>query len=128
MAGYTFDAEGRISNPAEVLILEDPVILMRTVTPLTLRDGALCGALRDDDIAQAEFSIGGAAATAEQTASLRTTLAQQLAPMVNAEVCTRFAAADGGFMATPWFQGTERPELAQRVIWVRPDEGYRVAP
>jgi hypothetical protein len=128
IGGYTFNANGVIDNTADVLIMPQPVIVMRVTAPVTLRGGAICGPLTTADIERATFTIDGAAASAEDTQAIKTALTQQLAPMLNVETCITLTPVDGGFRADSVMAGTPRPELSQRVVWVRPEDGYRVAP
>jgi hypothetical protein len=128
IGGYTFNTNGVIDNTADVLIMPQPVIVMRVISPVTLRDGAICGPLTLADIDGATFTIDGAAASAEDAQSIKTALAEQLAPMLNVETCITLTPVDGGFRADTAMAGTPRPDLSQRVIWVRPEDGYRVAP
>lgn len=128
IAGYTFAADGRIDNPADVLVVPDPLIVMRMSAPVTVRGDAVCGPLTRADISRAEFTINGAPASAEDTAGLREAVAEQIAPMLDIDVCTTFTQADDALRADVTFAGVARPELSQRVIWISPNDGYRIAP
>ncbi len=128
IGAYAFNANGVIDNTADVLIMPQPVVVMRVISPVTLRGGAICGPLTTTDIEGATFTIDGAAASPEDTQAIKTALTQQLAPMLNVETCISLTPVDGGFRADTAMAGTPRPDLAQRVIWVRPEDGYRVAP
>jgi hypothetical protein len=52
LAGYSFEADGKILNKAEVVLQESPLVTMTTVSPVTMRDGAVCGPLSGVDKAQ----------------------------------------------------------------------------
>jgi hypothetical protein len=125
---YVFNANGVIDNVSEILIMPQPVVVMRASSPVTVRNNAICGPLTADDIARATFTIDGRPATDQETANIRTGLTQQLTPMFNVEMCVSVTAADGGYRADSTVGGTARPDLAQPMLWVRPEEGYRVAP
>lgn len=128
MASYTFAPDGTINNASEVLIFPEPVIVMRISSPVTVRAGAVCGPIRQQDIDRAQFTIDGQAAGDENAQTIRGQMAQQLASMINVEVCTTFVPVDGGLRADAVVGGTARPDLVQHVMWVRPADGYHVAP
>lgn len=128
MAGYTFDAQGKISNVSDVLIYPNPAIVMHMTSPVEVRDGAVCGPLRQDDIDHATFTVDGQIPLAEDTQTIRTQFAQQTATLIGVDICTTYTPADAGaFRADATVGGTPHPEMTQTVIWVRPSEGYHVA-
>lgn len=75
LAAYQSGPGGSISNPATVLISAAPPITMSIVTPVTIKAERVCGFVRPEDIAAAEFAVGGMPATASQTALLRQRMA-----------------------------------------------------
>ena len=128
LAGYSFDAQGGIMSQGDVMVMPQPLIVMRVSTPVALRNGAVCGPISPEDLQRATFTIDGVAANETETQNIRAALAQQLAGLLNVDVCTTFTPESGGFRADATFNGAPRPEMTQRVIWVRPDDGWRVAP
>jgi hypothetical protein len=128
LAGYSFDGDS-VSSSGSVMIMPQPLIVMSMTSSATMRDGALCGPLTQGDLDSANFTIEGVAATPEEAANMRAALGQQLAPLMNRDLCTRFAPAPGGGqVAESTLDGTPRPEMNQPVIWVRPEDGYSVGP
>ncbi len=128
LGGYTFAANGVIDNMAWVLIMPEPVVIMRVSSPVVVRNNAICGPLSAADIARATFTIDGAPASEADTRDLRTGLTEQLAPMLNQESCLTMTADGDGFRADTTVGGTPQPQQTQRVIWIGPNDGYRVAP
>jgi hypothetical protein len=128
LGGYTFTANGVIDNVAWVLIMPEPVVIMRISSPVVVRNNAICGPLSAADIARATFTIEGAPASEADTRDLRTGLTEQLAPMLNQESCLTMTADGAVFRAETTVGGTPQPQQTQRVIWIGPDDGYRVAP
>jgi len=100
---------------------------MQTTSPVTIKDGQVCGFIRTEDIDEATFSIDGAAASPEQTAKLR---AQIIAVFEKGifghEICTAYVPDGDGFIAKATIDGVAQPKMDQRVIWVAPKDGYRV--
>lgn len=129
LAGYTFGAHGDITNTGDVAIYPNPVIVVHMTNRVEVRNGAVCGPMRQEDIDHATFTIDGQPATEEQNASMRTQFAQAAASMINVDVCTSYTPApDGTLRAEATVDGTAHPEMAQTVIWVHPGDGYTVAP
>jgi len=128
IGGYTFAADGRIDNPADVLIMAEPLVVMRVSSAVTVREGAVCGPLSREDIERAEFTIDGAPASPEDTQAIRAALQDQLASMIDVDVCTTYTPDGDGFRADVTMAGAPRPELTQRVIWIRPEDGYSIGP
>lgn len=128
ISGFSPGPEGAIINTADVLINPAPVIVMRVISPVTIRNGAICGPLTNEDLNRAHFTIDGQRASDADTQQIRTAMTEQLAPLIGQESCITLTPVDGGLRADTAIAGRARPDLAQRVIWVRADEGYRVAP
>lgn len=126
MAGYAFAADGAITNTADVLIFPEPAIVMHVRSPVTVRDGAVCGPIRQSDLDAAQFTIDGQPAGDDNSELIRSQMREQLASMIDVEVCTRFVPNGDAMRAVATIAG--RPQPDQRVTWVRPEEGYRVAP
>ncbi|ANP44682.1 hypothetical protein [Candidatus Viadribacter manganicus] len=128
LGGYTFAANGVIDNVAWVLIMPEPVVIMRISSPVVVRNNAICGPLSAADIARATFTIQGAPAGEADTRDIRAGLTEQLAPMLNQESCLTLTADGNGFRADTTIGGVPQPQQTQRVIWIGPNDGYRVAP
>ena len=126
LAGYTFGADGVILNQAEVMVSPSPVVTMKTVSPVTVKDGAVCGALSGID--QAEIAIEGRPADAAVTAQIRDQLATAMAPMLGKQVCTTYRREGDSLAADVTIEGVARPEMKTTVRWVHPAEGYAVRP
>jgi hypothetical protein len=128
ISGYTFQANGVIDNPAQVLINPSPAIIMYITSPVAVRNNAICGPFAAADLQRATFTVGGAAANDADTADIRSALTQQLAPMIGRETCMTLTPDGDGFRAETTIGGTPQPQQTQRVIWIGANDGYRVAP
>ncbi|MES1198548.1 MAG: hypothetical protein ABUS48_01035 [Pseudomonadota bacterium] len=127
LAEYRVAPNGDISNPATILIQADPLIVMHSTSKVVIRDHKICGRVLDSDVAAATFDVGGAPASAEATTRLR----QRIGPRIIAqgEVCSLFTSdGAGGYFVSVELNGVRHPEMADIIIWVRPTDGFRVAP
>jgi hypothetical protein len=128
LGSYVFGADGAIENVAEILLMPSPLIVMRASGPVTVENGAICGPLRAEDIANATFTVNGSPASAEEATQIRAAMQQQLAPMIGVQNCITLTPDGGGFRADSTIAGAPRPDLTQRTIWVDANDGWRVAP
>jgi hypothetical protein len=128
IAGYSPAKDGSFSNPATIMILAKPLTIVHISSPVTVKDGKTCGTIRQKDLDQAVFSIDGAPATPEQSASLHQQLGEVYKGMMGHEVCVTYAPDGEGFIARGEVDGVAQSGGDQHMIWVSPAEGYHVAP
>lgn len=126
LATYAFAADGTISNKAEVLLAPQMGLIMTVTSSVAVKNGAVCGALPTFD--QATFVMNGQPAHEPTTQAIRQQLGQAMAPMVGKEICTTYKPDGDGFTAEATMGGQPAPGGAQKVIWVAPTDGYKVAP
>ena len=125
---YSWQADGRISNRAELLVPSTPPVVLTVTSPVIVRGEAVCGPLRAEDIAAATVTVDGKPAPEEAAGQVRQLMIQAMQPFTGKEICTSYIA-DGEFLrAEATLDGVARPDLNQRVLWVSPSDGYRVAP
>ncbi|MBL8546006.1 MAG: hypothetical protein JNL81_06045 [Hyphomonadaceae bacterium] len=125
---YTVGADGAVQNATQAVISPAPLIVMRMVLNVTIRDNAICGPLTTADINAATFTVDGNPASAEQTAQIQNAMRNQLGPMLNLETCLTLRPDGDTMRAETALNGVGRPDMAQRMIWVGANDGYRVAP
>jgi hypothetical protein len=51
-----------------------------------------------------------------------------MAPLMGKEICTTYVSVPGGLVAKVTIAGSYRADADQRVRWVKPSDGYQVAP
>jgi hypothetical protein len=124
---YARDASGAIQNTSIVVVSPDPPITMTTRAPVILREGRVCSAVRDEDIGQGVFAIGGQPADPRQTADLRQHMSEAIKPLVGHEVCTAYSQSGAAFVAHSYLDGAPQSD-SEAFIWVDPSAGWKVAP
>src|SRR5258705_6767474 len=117
LAQYIFAPDGSIQNPAEVMISENPLIIMKGTAPVAVRDGAVCGPFQAEDIQQATFTIAGNPAPAPVAEQIKAQLLMASAGRVGKEICTKYVPDRGQYAAQVTVDGEAHPEMADRVIW-----------
>lgn len=101
-------------------------VVMTSVAPVVIKDGAVCGKFSSPQ--SAAFMVSGAAAPANVTATLRKAVATATASIANREICTTYVADGDALMSQVRVDGVRRPEFDMRVLWVEPAEGFAVRP
>ena len=126
LAGYAFAADGKILNRAEVLLQDAPPVTMTTVTPVTIRDGAVCGPLSGIDKAQIAFR--GRRISEADAVPIRAQIQRSMADVLGQEVCTTYRRSGDWWIAEATLNGVARPDMQDTVIWVPASAGYTVQP
>lgn len=126
MAAYRISASGGFENPASILLPIHPVTTMEIVSPVTIRDGQICGFMRKADLDKARFIRDGAEEGPEVTANYRQRAALVYESILDHEICTAYIADGDGLTTKVTVDGEAMSGPGQRVIWVSPSDGYRV--
>ena len=127
MISYRLLADGSYENQALVLVARQPTILMYSATSVVVRDGAVCGGRTREHLQAARFIIDGQPASEDNAAFLREQVAQ-MPSLVADEICTTYTQSGDALRADLTINGAPSGGESSTVIWVRPDEGYTVAP
>lgn len=126
MGGYSFTADGQILNKAEVVLQDAPLVTMTTVSPVTVRDGAICGPLSGVD--KAQIAVRGRRLPEADAAPIRARLLESMAPMLGKEVCTTYRRSGDWWIAEVTMDGLARQDMNDTLLWVPPSAGYTVQP
>jgi hypothetical protein len=127
-ASYKTMPDGKIQNVAIILVGLKPVVVMQTVTLVSIKNGQICGPIKQADIDRATYTVDGAPATAKQIEVLHQQMTDSMATLLNADICTTYLPNGDGLTARETVDGVSQPKLDQHVIWVTPADGYKVAP
>ncbi len=109
-------------DPAQPLTLE-------IASTVAVRNGAVCGTVQRDQVMAGHLHYFGKPVPADHALPVLAQIADALGGAIGREHCTVYVAAPGGLIARPAIGGApvaNAPE--QRLIWVRSDSGYHVAP
>lgn len=128
LASYRIDKAGKIVNSTTVLLSPSAPVAMTTATEIKIRSGQVCGYVTPEGLAAATFAVGDEPATAKQTAILRERTSAAQRGVFGREVCTAYIADGNSIIAKTTLGGVAQPAWDQKVIWVSPGEGYKVAP
>ena len=125
---YSIRADGQIADSATVIVEKTPLVEVTTVTTAIVANGRVCSVMKKDDLLTTAFTVNGVAPSDTELAQLRGAIANGWAALVDHSVCVSFVPDGSQFVAHTAFDGLPRPSLDQRVMWVAPQDGWKVAP
>ena len=92
-----------------------------------IRGNAVCATMRPEQVMSGKVTAGGAPVPPDRSAAVAIELKKKLASVLNKEICTTYQATDGsGYLAMMKVAG--RPAMPAPFIWVKPSDGWTVAP
>ena len=128
MATYHQNADGSFTNKATVLISKSPPAILEMNTNVQIRNGAVCGTIREENITSARLTVNGADVPEVQAGPVLAQIASGMAAVVGHEICTSYVQSGGQLVAKATMDGVPKPDQDQVMSWVSPADGYRVAP
>ncbi|QNQ09094.1 hypothetical protein [Sphingomonas alpina] len=128
LAAYRKRADESFDNTAIVMLSPSPLLVMETVTPVRVVSGAVCGTIRKQDIDVAVISVGGNRLGEDQVAPIRAKIAIAMSGLIDHPICTTYVTDGAMLTAKVTIDGVASPAMDQKLIWVAPTDGYKVAP
>lgn len=126
---YSPTGPGTYSNRAISLIEIDQSTVVDYSVPLEIRGKAVCGTVRAAHLLAGKVSSGGQPVSRQKSAVILARINKRLAAVRDKEACVEFEPVDGGMFKTKaTVAGVRRPELDSPFKWVKPSDGYKVAP
>jgi hypothetical protein len=128
IASYVSGGNGSFANIAKVLLSADPPVVIRTTSQVTIRDGAVCGAVLREDITSGSLTVNGQPIPPDKATPVLQQIADQLTPIIGHEICSTYVPDGPGFISKATMDGKPQPDQDQKMIWISPGDGYTVAP
>jgi hypothetical protein len=126
MGGYSFAADGQILSKAEVILQDTPLVTMTTVSPVAVKDGAVCGPMSGMD--KAQIAVRGRRLPEADAVPIRAQIQQSMGETLGQEVCTTYRRSGDWWIAQVTLNGVARPDMGDTLLWVPPSAGYTVQP
>ncbi len=126
LTSYKVNPDGSFATITTLMVAPQPVITMEVKSAGTVKDGALCAPIRTSDFEAATFQMDGKPADAAVASAIRAQVVASLAPLAGKTGCTRETPDGAVSKAEVTIDGVVRPEMTQRVLWVKPDDGYKL--
>ncbi len=128
MGTFTVAADGSYQTVTRTVINPQPLIIMEVKGKGKAEGELTCGTLDKADYEAATFTMDGAAMAEEIAGTIRTQLLGAIAPLAGKKACIAQKPEGDLILAEVTLDGTARPDLTQKMLWVKPDAGYKVAP
>jgi len=126
LSSYKLNPDGSFVTTVTVMVAPQPVVTMEVKSAGTVKDGALCAPIRTADFEAAIFRMDGKPADPAMASAIRAQVVGSIAPLAGKLGCTRETPDGAAAKAEVTIDGVLRPELTQRVLWVKPEEGYKL--
>jgi len=128
MATYHLNADGTFTNKAMVLISKSPPAILEMNTNVEIKNGAVCGKIREENITSARLTVNGADVPTDQSAPVLARIASGMTAVIGHEICTSYVQSGGNLVAKATMDGVPKPDQDQIMSWVSPADGYSIAP
>ncbi|HWQ86499.1 hypothetical protein [Brevundimonas sp.] len=130
IGSYLFEPDGRIINDAENMLNEEPFVILRARSAVYVRDGAVCATDAFDDRHIRTIEVNGNTLEGEAMSSARSAVAASMRETIGTgEYCSTYhPKPDGSLRALVTVNGLPRPDAEDMVLWIRREDGWRVAP
>lgn len=126
LSSYKLNPDGSFESTTTIVIAPQPLVTMEVKAPGTVKDGALCGPIRKADFEAATLKVDGKPLDEAKASTIRTQVVGAITPMLDKMGCARETPDGAGFKVEVTLDGVAHPEMTQRVLWVKPDEGYKL--
>lgn len=128
IASYVPRGEAKYANKAVVLLSPNGPVILETITPVTIKSGAVCGFIQAEDVRAGKLHLGGRLLPHAEAAPLLGQVVQSMSGIIGQEICTSYVQTADGLIAKATMNGVYQASADQRVKWVQPANGYSVAP
>jgi len=124
MSRFVFLQDGGVVAMAAVKISDHPLTIVQTVTPVTVREGQVCGDLQDTRISQ--LMIEGRPARPEESKEVGDALREVWREDFGKPSCSRYTAEGELLTVETTVDGVPRPDSRRRMMWVDHDSGFGI--
>jgi len=125
---YTW-RDQKIFYEVDLGVDDQPLTILRMRSQMYYRDDAACSRTSQAEQSLVGMTIDGAEATEEALREMRREVAEMLKDLDGQEYCVRYEpAANGRFTTHVSVEDIRRPDSDSVMMWIRPDDGWRVAP
>ena len=130
IGAYRFEPDGRIVNDAENMLSSVPLGILYATSEVYIKDNAECSLGAFDEGHVRAIEVNGVALEGEQLASARSMVAEIMREAIGSgEYCSTYhPKPDGSLRALVTVDGMPRTDAEDTILWIRREDGWRVAP
>lgn len=126
LSSYKVNPDGSFESVTTIVVAPQPLITMEVKAPGTVKDGALCGPIRKADFEAGTFKMDGKPLDDAIANAIRAQVIGSITPMLDKMGCARETPDGTAFKVEVTLDGVAHPEMTQRVLWVKPGDGYKL--
>lgn len=121
IAGNSYEAT------TSLFLAPTPLITMEIRTRGEISDGKLCETVKLADFQAGTVYVGGKPADEATAAAVKSQLIAAVTPLDGKKTCTTIKPAEAGLLLSEIaVDGTVRPDLSQKFVWVGDEDGYKL--
>ncbi len=124
MVRYSVRDDGRFDALVTGVVSAEPLIVIEYRTSGQIEEGAVCSMVRPADFTAGKLSKDGAPLAPGVENDVRAKVMAALQPLAGRKRCYRDRVDGEGVFSDVTINGALRPELGQRAVWVKPEDGY----
>lgn len=126
---YSPTGPGTYTNRGVSLVEIDQPIVVEYFVPIQIKGKASCGTLRSAHLLSGKVSVAGRPLPRDKADAILARVNKRVAAVRDKEACMLIEpAAQGMFKTKVTIAGVRRPDLDSPFQWVKPSDGYTVAP
>lgn len=126
LGSFSVNKDGTYNSRFTMLIAPSPQITVEVRAPGTVEDGQVCNVARRSDYENATVLMDGAPANPLVAQAILGQLTNAVSSLEGKKACARNREDGDTMIAEAFVDGTARPDLNQRYIWVKASEGFRL--
>jgi hypothetical protein len=126
LTSYKMNSDGSFVATTTVMVAPQPVVTMEVKSAGAVKDGAFCAPILSSDFEAASVQVDGKPADPAMVSAIRAPVVASIVPLAGKMGCTREVPDGAMSRAEVTLDGVARPELSQRVLWVKPGDGYKL--
>jgi len=123
---YKVAADNSFESTVTILISPNPLITMTVKSKGKFEGSASCGPIRKADFEAATLQMDGKPVEEAMANAIRPQIVASIAPLDGKMGCAKEIADGATARVDVTLDGVARPEMTQRAIWVKTDEGYKI--
>lgn len=125
---YEVQKDGSLLETSEILLSPVHAMTLEVKARVTLKNGAICGALLQSDLAQGIVRVGGNPVPDDKNKALLAKLDEQFAPLFGRQTCEFLRLENGLLLKFGQMDGVDVPLPPKPVRWISASDGFKVAP
>lgn len=126
IATITAKPDGTYAQSVDTMINPSPLIVMHTDSSGAVEGDKTCETIRKEDFAAATFLMDGAPMDATMSDGIKAQVLGAIEPLAGKKGCTAYKTEGDLITTEVTIDGNVRPEFSQKLIWIKPDDGYKV--